>query len=351
MRIELIKQLITATYSPEEYPTLTYQLEKWADSRPLENKKILDATPVFRNTLTKHLALIAAGADLTVGISDVMPHDPRIVELLKDSGIPVVHAKDTPTPQDLILDCAASFSHWPSEIGYVELTRSGVEYYQKIDKPVFLADSGQIKRIETCLGTGESYFRAMAQLGYTHWEGKNLVVFGSGKVGTGLITYAFHKGAKVTVVTDPESMNDTIRKYIVQSIHFKDREQVAQAVERAYAIVTATGVPNAFSQSCSCETLQISTAIAANMGVEDEYGPSIPASRILKDKKTLNFILDEPTHLKYIDATMALHNEGAIYLTTHPSRAGIINPPTEIEERLLNICREKGCIKKELTLI
>ena len=43
------------------------------------------------------------------------------------------------------------------------------------------------------------------------------------------------------------------------------------------------------------------------MGVEDEYGPNVPASRVLAEKKPLNFILEEPTHLKYIDASLALH--------------------------------------------
>lgn len=351
MNIEAIKQLIASTYRPEEYPALAHQMETWKHTRPLNHKKVLDATPVFRNTLTKYLALWSAGAEVTVGISDVMPFDAEVVNLLKASGVPVVHAKAAPVAQDFILDCAASFCNWPASIGYVELTRSGVEYYEEAEKPVFIADSGRIKRIETCLGTGESYYRAMAQLGYTDWQGKKLIVFGSGKVGTGIITYAFQKGAEVTVVTAPDSIGEAARKCAHSIIDFKDRQAVEQAVKAAYAIVTVTGVPGAFAMSCSPEALLQSGAIAANMGVEDEYGPTIPVHRILMQKKTLNFILEEPTHLKYIDATMALHNEGAVYLAAHPSASGSIVPPVEMEEQLLDICRKNGCIGSELDLI
>lgn len=53
-------------------------------------------------------------------------------------------------------------------------------------------------------------------------------------------------------------------------------------------------------------------ALIANMGVEDEFGPEVPAERVLNAKSPLNFVLEEPTHLKYIDPTMALDNYGAL---------------------------------------
>ena len=51
--------------------------------RPLSGFSVLDATPVFRNTLLKYRALLAAGAELSVGVSDVVAKDPRIVDKLK----------------------------------------------------------------------------------------------------------------------------------------------------------------------------------------------------------------------------------------------------------------------------
>lgn len=351
METKAIEKLIRSVYALNEYPALAYQIEEWERTRPLENISIIDAAPVYRNTLIKHLALIAAGARLTVGLSKVMAYDESIVHLIESCNIPIVHAEETPLETDIILDCAAAFSHWPVRIGYAELTRSGMEAYTHSVKPVFLADSGRIKHIETCLGTGESYFRAMKQMGYDDWTGKKLVVFGSGKVGTGIITYAHRKGACIYVVTEPESVKEQVACCATAIIDYKDTQAVSEAVLNAYAIVTATGVKHALEGNCPAEALIHSQALLANMGVEDEFGPSIPKERVLMEKHTLNFILDEPTHLKYIDATMALHNAGATYLIAHPESKGTIEPPEELEEELLNICRERGCISNELVRI
>lgn len=346
-----IDELITSTYREEEYPVSLYQTREWSRTLPLKGLTILDATPVFRNTLVKHRALIAAGAELIVGISDVMPRDEEIADLLRRSGIRVMRPEDTPPEIDIILDCAAAFVTWQPRIGFVELTRSGVEKFANAEKPVYLADNGRIKRIETCLGTGESYYRAMKQLGYDDWKDRKLVVFGCGKVGTGIIMYAHQLGARVTVVTDPQSVTERIKRFTVEIIDYKDALKVARTLEDAYAVVTATGVAHALEGNCPADSLIHSPALLANMGVEDEYGPSIPAERVLVEKKTLNFILDEPTHLKYIDATMALHNEGALYLATHTDARGLIEPSAEMEEHLLEICRTNGCISNELDLI
>jgi adenosylhomocysteinase len=55
--------------------------------------------------------------------------------------------------------------------------------------------------------------------------------------------------------------------------------------------------------------------------------------------------------MKYIDATMALHNEGAVVLASKKMPAGLIEPDASTEERLLSICREKGTISDELNYI
>lgn len=351
MNIASIQTLIDSAYSKTEYPTCCYQMEKWSRTLPLKGLRVLDATPVFRNTLVKHKALLAAGAELYVGISDVMPRDHSIIDLLQKSGIPIVHPHDKVEKIDLVLDCAAAFCEWNPAIGFVELTRSGTEKYRKVNKPVFIADNGRIKRIETCLGTGESYFRAMKQLGYKDWKGRRIIVFGSGKVGTGIIMYASKMGAEVVVVTDPATVTDPVQHWSTKIIDYKNSQAVTEAVQTAYAVVTATGVAHALEGHCSPETFIHSPALLANMGVEDEYGFSIPKDRVLMQKKTLNFILDEPTHLKYIDATMALHNEGALFLISHPEATGLIEPPTELEKELLDVCRTNGCIGDELDLI
>ena len=346
-----INDIINQFYSKKEYPVLHRQIENWSKTQPLKGLSVLDATPVFRNTLIKYKALLLAGANLSVGVTDKLPADPVILNKLCEWKIPLIHVNDTGYSFDLVLDCAASFSDLDARIGYVELTRSGVETYLKKGRPVYVADSGQIKKIETCLGTGESYFRAMRQLGYNEWKGKNLVVFGSGKVGLGLIAYAYKLGAIVTVVTELSGVTPRIKGYASEIIGLDELPRIVCAVQSAYAVVTATGVGGAIEKICPPDVLISSSAILANMGVEDEYGVSFPKERVLAYKTAINFILEEPTQLKYIETTMSLHNEGAAYLAGHPEVKGEIIPPVETEKEMLAVLRQDGIIGDELEII
>lgn len=351
MLFDTLAARIRSAYADYEYPVGHHQAACWSQTRPLAGLTVLDATPVFENTISKYLSLMSAGARVIVGVSPVMPRDPEVVSWLKEQGMIVVDDHDQFDTVDIILDCAAAFVRHTPTIGYVELTRSGVSQYSGVSKPVFVADAGRIKRIETCLGTGESYFRAMAQLGYHDWKNKRIVIFGSGKVGTGLITYARKFGCFVTVVTRPEDVSPLVQRLADEIIAADDSSAIVRAVTAAYAVVTATGVAGALRNSCPGEILAQTNALIANMGVEDEFGPELPAERVLENKRPINFILKDPTLMKYIDATMALHNAGAVWLVENPDATGLIDPPAELEEELLSICRRDGTIAEELQYI
>ena len=77
-------------------------------------------------------------------------------------------------------------------------------------------------------------------------------------------------------------------------------------------VVTATGVKDAAAPYAA--DLLAGHAILANMGVEDEFGAGVPAERVLNAKAPLNFALEEPTRMRYIDPTLALHNLAATRL-------------------------------------
>lgn len=351
--MQKINDVIQRAYTATDFPALNFQTETWSRSRPLAGLRIIDASPIFRNTLTKYRALTAAGAQLSVGLTDLFPHDPKVKKLLEDAGISVVRNDGEQFDVDLILDNAGSFSAWTPRLGYVELTRSGAEKYAGAGKPVFFADGGRIKRIETCLGTGEGFYRAMEQLGHSDWNGKRLIVFGSGKVGSGLVFYAKRKGAHVTVVSDPATATRLVHSRADAVIDFREETAVAEAVAGAFAVVSATGVCGAHDHGSIPEALVNSSALLANMGVEDEFGPRVPEERVLGGKKSLNFFLEEPTHLRYIDATLALHNAGAVFLREHAKTLapGLITPPDSVEDEILRITRERGVIAAEMEIL
>ena len=94
-----------------------------------------------------------------------------------------------------------------------------------------------------------------------------------------------------------------------------------------------------------------SPALIVNMGVEDEFGPGLPAERVLNNKQPLNFILDEPTHLKYIDATMALDNYGIGLLISGKLKRGLNFPARDLERRIADDIKQYGMIADEMEFI
>ncbi len=411
----ILSSVLDDVYEKNEYPALAALESEWAYTRPFDGLRVLVATPIYRNTMTQYRALLAGGATLLVGFSGM--NDSEVVDFLKDWGIPVVTPAEMLDAEsrgefvDLVLDCAGPFAALHPKIGFVELTRSGVQYYQNAQKPVFVADSGIVKRIETSLGTGDGYFRALEKLGFDKnargagenasaagFEGQKLVVFGSGKVGSGIALQGVRRGCAVSVVTDlkrvqsqagstesgteegansmPENAANSmpagdfsavLEQNGVNVVDCHDYATVSTLIENADFVVTATGVKDALAAPELTAALLSTSAILANMGVEDEYGEAIPAEKVLNAKGPLNFILEEPTHLKYIDTSLALHAALAELLVQEsksanlgecatPDKAtenaadsvGLRFPPQELEQRLLSIAIQNGVIGPEI---
>lgn len=336
---------LSSFYQEREFPVLLHQCETWAESRPLRGLRVIDASPVFRNTCAKYAALLAAGTDLTVAISSVMPHDPETVSRLASYGIPVVEAERAEGSYDVVLDCAGALRHVPSRCGYVELTRSGAEHYADCTSPVWMVDAGKIKQIETCLGTGESFFRALALLGMDDWQEKTLVVIGCGKVGCGIVLHALNNRMRV-IMADVEEK--PLPHPSVAFVRATAAAELNRAVRHAFCAVTATGKRHALVGLLEASLPCSSAVLLANMGVEDEWGPAIPKSRLLNEGRPLNFILPDPTRMCYIDPPLALHNQGAVELAAGRGTPGLFPPPPEMEEYFLSLIRSRGSIPAEL---
>ena len=332
-----IRDYLLNFYSEEKWPCLQHQAKEWSVTQPLKGLRILDGTPIYRNTLGKYMALLAAGAKLYVPESPGMPFDADIKAMLPGLGIHTADRDDKDF--DIILDCAGQFKCLHPVLGFVELTRSGVERLQHIPHPVIVADSGRIKHIETTHGTGDAFFRAMAQLGHNHVARKHLLVVGYGKVGRGIVTHALRHNMHVTVA-DIRNVQDILPPG-VGFISMEQTEGLHTAALQSWCIVTTTGRLNAVRKKLSVPNIINSSVLMANMGVEDEYGPDVPASRVLNNKRPLNFILQDPTDMCYIEATMALHNACALELLTCDLPHRHLPPPPDVEERLLQISNIK----------
>lgn len=332
-------------YRPEERAALEVQIQDFSGEKKIENCKVLDATPVFRNTLNKYLPLFKANIDLTVGYGGNVPFDAEIITFLKKSGIKTVENGKSSESFDFILDCAGANADIEVKYGVSELTRSGFYHYQQKNKKVFLADSGKIKTIETALGTGEGFFRAMKKLGLAEMKNKNILLLGCGKVGFGVAMYCLDAGANVYAVDDWQ--NRPVPPMIHAVSRF-DRNKINSLLDDAYCVITATGIYGSLTETLDLQKLVNSNALIANIGVEDEFGGLIAPSRILNANRPLNFILDEPTHLKFIDPTMALHNAGMLELLKNTDGENFIIPSEKLNDYYLNIVRKHGIINSDL---
>lgn len=329
-------QAIKATLAPEldsarDYPALSAQAEHWAETRPLEGLRVLCGTPLFLNTLAQFAALLAGGADLTVVHSDELGYDPAIPDLLAGFNIDLCHGAEEAAargPFDAVLDCSALNRGVSARLGYCELTRSGVHVYKADppDKPVFAADSGRIKSIETVLGTGDGCLRGLRHIGVDP-AGKTVLLFGHGRVGRGIEYALTHAGATIRIVDPAQGSSFT-----------------PAMLDGVSIVIAATGVRHALVPFAS--SLLDSGALLVNMGADDEFGPDVPPERAVNGKRPVNFMLPEPTSTRYIDPTLALHNAGILELAHGGS--GILLPPDSLENEILADVRAAGVINGEI---
>lgn len=320
-------------YSRTERPALTAQWAQWKATQPLAGASVLSATPVFHNTLVAHQVLIAAGAELSVGLSPELPRNDDAVAVLRDAGVDVVDPATASLRMfDVVTDCAGVFRRSPSRHGYVELTKSGAAYYRDSSVPVVLADAGKIKRIETELGTSDGFLRALAHCGYPDVDGRQIVVFGGGKVGSGIARRCLSAGAHVVIIDQPDIRQHTDSLRIIHPDHV---HEVRAAIASAWCIVSATGEAHALAHWAP--NLLASSALLANMGVADEFGPEVPVGRVLNDKGPLNFVLTEPTQLRYLDPVFALVNAATVALIAGSVPTGMHPPAAEIEQQIISL--------------
>jgi adenosylhomocysteinase len=338
---ELIRFLANF-YSPEDYPALAAQMQQWQKSKPFAGTKILDATPVFRNTMVKYAVLLAGGADLYVSVGKDIPYDREILQTLPVFGIKIADEKISAGKFDAVADCAGRHAAINSRCGYAELTRSGLEYYRECSRPVFSVDSGILKLFETKFGTGESFIRAMKHLGYHDFNNKKIVIFGGGKVGGGTAFYCALAGAD-TFIIDRETITPPAN---VRLINSADKKAVCNALNNAWCIVSATGLPGVLAEYVPI--IARSNALIANMGVENEFGETLQAEKILNRNQPLNFMLEEPTGINYIDPSMALSNAGLLMLLQGKLPAGINLPPEDLEMQIIDVLRSTGKMDNEI---
>ena len=128
--------------------------------------------------------------------------------------------------------------------------------------------------------------------------------------------YARCAGAEVTVA----DLKEVVLPDNITYLDGNDEDSVRRAINESWCIVSVTGLAGALKRWAV--DLVKSSAIIANMGVEDEFGGDVPVSRVLNEK---------------------------LLFETLPS--GINFPPRELEKSIVADIKNGGIIAAEMEFI
>lgn len=336
MQISHLVDCIKNEFSSAEMPFITRQLERVKKSTPYKGLNILHNIPFTKETILKLEVILAGGANLTVTSPSFMDADPELVAAFKNAGGNFVEIENIQGDFDIHLDCAAELLHRkPPKIGTVEITGTGTNKYgsENTNFPVISVDMSVIKRLEGVLGTGEAFVRAFKKLtNNLNLANRHFMIFGYGKVGQGIAHYLKLEKSNITIV-------EANKDYILQAekagfftISSCNKNEIERTASKMFCVVTATGRNNVISSNYNPDAFK--RRYLANMGGDDEFGVGFLESEVLCNKKPINFFIENPTLLRYLDPVFYCHNLGIDILLYSNLSNGLHPFPAFIAEEI-----------------
>ncbi len=330
-----------------EAPCMLSQIREFARTRPFEGMRVLDATPIYFNSLLKYQAVIAGGGELEVFCNGKF-FDYKVVGILQQHGVRVHSGVDGLKDFDVIMDCGAELESVPAAKGRVEMTASGIRRYRERSDYTVDVDSSRLKRYMSYFGTADGLIRALERLGMLKPGSggrHNAVVFGFGKVGRGVADALSGKNFRVYVVEKPGKI---VTEY--PCFYSDQRDILFRLVSDSELVVSAAGVYNGAADALGNPDRGFPDGVRfVNMGYERDFAGW---RNVLNDGFPLNFILEESTRTCYIDPVLALSNVCGARLATDGTRrfrpSGIsenIVLPAESDEAEI-----EESVKKELRI-
>lgn len=319
-------------------PFLHEQWRIWQETKPLKNLRIAHHVPVVENALLKIACLVAAGADVTLTNPDFMNPCTQTLAALQNENVRFVADRQTLKNEtfDIYLDCGAALytTLGAPKIGAIELTGTGDHAYRQLSPscPVISIDKSLTKQLETVFGAAYSAAQAITMLTSAPMKNSKWVVFGFGKIGRGLAYLCLNNGYDITIIDTNHDARMQAQQLGIIVVDAKDIAAVQLALKNADIVMTATGgydVLTAYQKSW------FDGKILASMGILDEFGPRFSCDEILYEKMPINFSLNDPTPIEYIDPELYLHNQATLDLLTKKLANGVHNLPTDTDENII----------------
>jgi len=109
---------------------------------------------------------------------------------------------------------------------------------------------------------------------------------------------------------------------------------VEAAVSEAFCVVTCTGIKDVISDSYRREPFV--GKVLANVGTHDEFGHKFAPEETLFNKRPINFCLEEPTTVQFLDPAFYAHNKAIqLLIGSDPLPPGVVPFPRDLDEDIL----------------
>lgn len=320
---------------------LNKQYEDWSVRQPLRGVSILHNTPLDMKTLVKVDCLISAGAKVTLTRTKFIRPS---AEPETYAYIPQMNLEYIPEHQDLlgrsfdlVLDCGQEcLDIVHARRGIVEMTGSGTHILKNLKSqnfPVMSVDDSKIKCLETFLGTADGFVRALKTYCPLPIEGLSVILFGYGKVGKGIASTLRTLGANVFIADADERAIQACHSHEFKGCLASDKQELLTRLKDAQLVIAAVGITGAITHLIGSECLN--GKILASISAEDDFGNTISEHSVLGKKQPLNFLLDDPTHMRYMDPNFAAHNLAAELILTE-NLSPVYHPfPTNLDQNML----------------
>lgn len=307
-------EAIRVSFNRRDMPFLNSLRKQAIEKKPYLGLKIYHNTPLTKATVLKIEPLLLGGGEVIVSNVSCLESDIKLIEGLKKSGVKVDLEKKHTDNVDIFLDCSAEMLEYqPPRIGYVELTQTGTLRYKKqpFSKSIISVDDSPIKTLET-IGTGDGFVRALKCIERNLVKYK-VILFGCGKVGRGIHVNLLKEKSDVTLVETDKRIISSLRNLGYKCLDIKDVERIKWELLEANCVVTATGVEGLLSTYFEREDFP-EKCLLANMGAVDEYGDKFSEGDVRYGKRPINFSLECPTQLMFLDPVFYAHNISIDYL-------------------------------------
>ena len=125
---------------------------------------------------------------------------------------------------------------------------------------------------------------------------------------------------------------DAAQKLGLEAILHHDFAAIENALNKADVVITATGGEDVLHPY---PKKWFAHKILVNLGVRDEYGPQFLSREVLNRKKPINFVLDDPTPIQFVDAELYVHAVSILDILNQDLTHTVHNLSAAEDERII----------------